>query len=98
MSVTVIYSIQAKQGKADDLLAMLQQGRDFSAGAEGYEAFDVYQGKDNPHRFVMIERWASVEAHQAHFEQNVKGSGVLDAAEALITAPFPVEDAYYVLQ
>jgi quinol monooxygenase YgiN len=98
MSVTVIYSFQAAQGKADELLAILRQGRDFSATVEGCEGFEVYQGHDDPRRFVMVERWATVDAHQSHFEQNVKGSGVLDAAEALMTGPFQVADAYYELR
>jgi hypothetical protein len=46
----------------------------------------------------MVERWASVDAHRSHFEKNVKGSGVLDAAEALMTGPFQVADAYYALR
>ena len=98
MSVTVIYSFEAAPGKADDLLAILRQGREFSATVEGCEGFEVYQGDDDPHRFVMVERWASVDAHQEHFETNVRASGVLDAAQALMTAPFQVDDAYYVLR
>jgi quinol monooxygenase YgiN len=35
-----------------------------SATVEGFEAFDVYQGDEDPHRFVMVERWASVDAHK----------------------------------
>jgi quinol monooxygenase YgiN len=96
MSVTAIYSFEAAPGKADELLAILQQGREFAASVEGFEAYDVYQGNDDPHRFVMVERWTSVDAHQAHFEKNVKASGVLDSAEALMTAPFQMSDAYYV--
>jgi quinol monooxygenase YgiN len=80
------------------LLAVLQQGRDFSATVEGFEAFDVYQGKDNPNRFIMVERWTSVDAHQSHFENNVKGSGVLETAEALMTGPLQISDAYYELR
>ena len=98
MSVTVIYGFQAAQGKADELLSILMQGRDFSATVEGCEGFEVYQGNDDPHRFVMVERWASVDTHQRHFETNVKASGVLDAAEALMTEPFQVAEAYYMLR
>ena len=98
MSVTVIYSFEAAPGKAEDLLAVLRQGRDFSSTVEGFEAFEVYQGSNDPQRFVMVERWASIEAHQAHFETNVRATGVLDAAEALMAGPFEVGDAYYELR
>jgi hypothetical protein len=36
MSVTAIYSLQAAKGKAEELVAMLQQGRDFSMTVEGW--------------------------------------------------------------
>jgi quinol monooxygenase YgiN len=99
MSVTAIYSIEAAQGKADELLAMLQQGRDFTATVDGSEGFDVFQGRDDPNRFVMVEHWSSPEAHQAHFEKNVKGAGILDAAEDLMARPFPPPtESYYVLR
>jgi quinol monooxygenase YgiN len=99
MSVAVIYNFQAADGKAADLLALLLQGRDFAATVEGFEAFEVYQGVDDPRRFVMVERWTSAEAHRAHFEKNVKVSGVLDMAEAVMVEPFKVgDDAYYLLR
>jgi quinol monooxygenase YgiN len=99
MSVTAIYSFQAAEGKAEELVAMLQQGRDFTLTVEGCEGFEVFQGKDDSNRFVMTERWASVEDHQSHFERNVKASGLLEHAEALMTEPFPPPDeSYYLLR
>ena len=93
MSVTIVYNFQAVPGAAGALLDLLQRGRDFALTVDGCEAFEVYQGKDDSHEFVMIERWTSVEAHQAHFEKNVKASGVLDRVEAFLTAP--VQGIYY---
>jgi quinol monooxygenase YgiN len=99
MSVTAIYSFEAAERKAEELAAMLQQGRDFTMTIEGCEGFEVFQGKDDSNRFVMTERWASVEDHRSHFEKNVRASGVLDHAEALMTEPFPLPDeSYYVLR
>jgi quinol monooxygenase YgiN len=99
MSVTAIYSFQAAEGKAEELVAMLQQGRDFTLTVEGCEGFEVFQGKDDSNRFVMTESWASVEDHQSHFERNVKASGLLEHAEALMTEPFPPPDeSYYLLR
>jgi quinol monooxygenase YgiN len=63
---------------------------------EGCEGFAVYRGKDDPRRFVMVETWASVDAHQSHFERNVRASGVLAQAEALMAAPFDLAAPYYV--
>jgi len=36
MSVTAINSLQAAEGRTEELVAMLQQGRDFSATVEGW--------------------------------------------------------------
>jgi len=99
MSVTAIYTLQAKETKADELLALLEQARDLTLTVDGCEGFDVYQGKDDRNRFVMVERWASVDIHQAHFEKNAKGSGWLDGVEALMNAPFArPQDSYYLLR
>jgi quinol monooxygenase YgiN len=98
-AVTAIYRFEAADGKAEELVAVLQQGRDFTMTVEGCQGFEVFQGKDDPNKFVMTERWASVEDHRSHFEKNVKASGVLDHAEALMTGPFPPPDeSYYVLR
>jgi quinol monooxygenase YgiN len=98
MSVAAIYNVRAAEGKSDELLAILRQGRDFAATVEGSEGFEVFQGMEDPHKFVMVEHWSSVRAHQAHFEANVKGTGVLDSAEALMAGPFPSpHESYYVL-
>lgn len=97
MTVAVIYSFEARRGKAEELRDLLRQGRDVAATVEGFEGFDVYQGKDDPHRFVMVETWASTGAHQSHFEKNVKASGVLARVETLMAAPFDVAEPYYIL-
>jgi quinol monooxygenase YgiN len=93
MSVTIIYNFQAVHEKAEPLLALLREGRDLGVTVEGCEAFDVYQGHDDPHKFVMVERWTSVQAHQAHFQKNVRASGVLDSVAALMIGP--PQGAYY---
>jgi hypothetical protein len=47
----------------------------------------------------MVEHWSSTEAHQAHFEKNVKEAGVLETAEALTAKPFPPPaESYYLLR
>lgn len=93
MSLAVIVSIQAAGGNAEALLPLLQQGRDFSSRAAGCEAFDLYQGQDDPHKFVMVERWTSLEAHHANFEKNVKASGHLAKILQLISQP--IQSAVY---
>ena len=94
MAVYQIVRLQAVEDKADDLLAMLRQGRDFALTVDGCEGFDVYQGKDDAGSFVMIERWATPEQHQSHFQKNVLETGVADRVSALLARP--MEYDYYV--
>jgi quinol monooxygenase YgiN len=96
MSVAQINRLQAAHGKASGLLARLQRARDVALTAEGCESYDVYQGKDDPDQFVMVEGWTSVEAQQAHFEKNVKASGALESVMTLLSGP--PEQAYFVLR
>ena len=95
MSVTVIYEFVAAGGKAPELLELLRQGRDFGRTVEGCEALDIYQADTDPHRLVMIETWASADAHQEHFEQNVQATGVLDQAVALMAKQPEISGTYY---
>ena len=87
MSVAVIVRMQAAEGQAGALKALLEQGRDFSRKAEGCESFELYQAKEARSQFVMVQRWSSDEAHQANFETNVKGSGHLAKISQLLAKP-----------
>jgi quinol monooxygenase YgiN len=87
VSFTLVYDFEARDGKADELLGLLISGRDFGRTVEGCESFEVYQGAEEPHRFVIVETWTSPDAQQAHFEANVVPSGVLDKVGALVVGP-----------
>ena len=64
MSVTAIYHVRANEGKADELLAILRQGRDFSRTVDACEGFEVFQRQEDPRDFVMTEQWTTVEGHR----------------------------------
>jgi quinol monooxygenase YgiN len=87
MSVTIVVNFQASEGNAAKLLALLQQGRDFSRKAEGCESFEVFQRQDDPNKFMFLEQWASYEAHKENVTKNVVASGHLDKIKALLTGP-----------
>ena len=96
MSVTVIYEFRATDGKASKLLDLLQQARAFGLTVDGCEDYDVYQGKDDPGRFVIVETWVSVAAHHDHFEKNVQASGILDTAVGLMAQAPALAEPYHV--
>lgn len=87
MSVTVVVNFQASEGNAEALLPLLRKGRDFSREAEGCEAFDLFQRQDDPHKFMFIERWTSIEAHHANVSDNVVASGHLAKIMLLLVGP-----------
>jgi quinol monooxygenase YgiN len=87
MSVTIVVNFQASEGNAAKLLALLQQGRDFSRKAEGCESFEVFQRQDDPNKYMFLESWASLEAHRENVATNVVASGHLAKIKALLTGP-----------
>jgi quinol monooxygenase YgiN len=87
VSVEVVVNFQASEGNAERLLPLLREGRDFSRAAEGCEAFELFQRRDDPHKFMFIERWASIEAHHANMAQNVVASGHLAKLLPLLVGP-----------
>jgi quinol monooxygenase YgiN len=87
MSETVVISFKAAPGNEDALLKLLQHGRDVSLKAKGCESFELWQSQDQPARFVMIERWRSMDDHHANFAQQIKESGHLEKIAALLADP-----------
>ena len=87
MSVFQIVTLRAADGKADELRPILDGGREFALTVDGCEGFEIYQSADAPESFVMIERWASTEQHQRHFQTNVIESGVAERVSAVLAEP-----------
>ena len=87
MSVNVVVNFQASLGNAESLLPLLREGRDISRKAVGCEAFDVFQRQDDPHKFMFLERWASIDAHHANMAANIVASGHLAKMLPLLVGP-----------
>ena len=87
MSVSVVVNFQASSGNIEPLLALLREGRDLSRKADGCEAFDLFQRQDDPHLFMFIERWTSIDAHHANMAENIVASGHLAKILPLLENP-----------
>lgn len=87
MSVDVVVNFQALPGKAEELLSLLRRGRSISEVAPGCESFRLFQREDDEHRFMFIERWASIEAHHLNMAENIVGSGHFDKILPLLVGP-----------
>ncbi|MBM3674144.1 MAG: antibiotic biosynthesis monooxygenase [Actinobacteria bacterium] len=93
MSVTVIVTFHAAEGKADALRALLEHGRDVSRRAEGCEDFEIHQREDDPNECLFVERWTSIEAHHANMQTNIVETGHL--AKILPLLSRPIESGAY---
>ena len=87
MSVNVVVNFQASDGNTELLLPLLREGRDLSRKADGCEAFDLFQRQDDPHKFMFIERWSSIDAHHANMAANIVASGHLAKMLPMLVGP-----------
>ena len=87
MSIKVVINFQASDGRAAELLPLLQEGRDISRSADGCESFELFQRQDDEHKFMFLEQWSSVEAHHENMANNIVASGHLGRILPLLVGP-----------
>jgi quinol monooxygenase YgiN len=63
MGITVVVSLQARDGKANEGLAAIRTTQQYCLTLPGCSGFAILQNQADPHRFVFIERWKSLEEH-----------------------------------
>lgn len=64
MAIARHYIMESEKGNADALLSALTALVEVVEAIPGCESVTFLQDVDTPHRFVFIERWASIEAHK----------------------------------
>jgi len=87
MSIDVVINFQATEGRAAELLPLLQEGRDISRAAAGCESFELFQRHDDEHKFMFLERWQSLEDHHENMATNIVASGHLGRILPLLVGP-----------
>lgn len=65
MSVARMGEVQAKEGMTDALREFLISIIPMITSSRGCESCRLFQSRDDPSKFFMIEVWDSVESHQA---------------------------------
>jgi quinol monooxygenase YgiN len=65
MSVSRIGEIQANEGSVDKLRDFLISIMPGIKSSEGCESVKLFQSREDPSKFIMIEVWDRVESHQA---------------------------------
>ena len=70
MSVRLVISLNARQGKGAELLKAMEQRCQQVRGEPGCEQFEVFQSGSDPDRLVLLELWASQEDLDVHAKLN----------------------------
>lgn len=86
MSITRLSEFRAQAGKIGELRAFLQSIVPGIVSSDGCLSCQLLQGHDNSARFLMVEVWESIEAHQASLK-NVAPEAFARVMELLDGSP-----------
>lgn len=85
MTVARLYIVPAAEGRSAQMEAALEGVADLVRSRPGSEGVEVLRDLGNEHRFILIEKWESEEAHAASLAGLPEGS--LDAVKAAAGGP-----------
>lgn len=86
MNVTRIGETQAQDGREQELREFLLSILTIIRSSKGCRSVEMYQNRDDPSRFMIIEEWESVEAHQASVK-NIPSEKLAEIRPLLASAP-----------
>ena len=86
MSINVVLELQAAEGKAAELIAVLKASLGDTRAREGCEGLTTHQDQDNPNTIVLIERWASRANYETYLAWRA-GPGAMPAMAGLVAGP-----------
>lgn len=66
MTITVIASLQVREGAGEQLEELVAQAREHVLAEPGCARYDLQRHRKDPQRYVMIESWADRESLTAH--------------------------------
>jgi len=92
MNVTRINEFEAAADKEEELYKFLKSLIPYISSSEGCQSCEVLKNRDNNGKFVVVEKWDSVESHMKSLAQFPKEE--MQAAMSLFGAP-PKGDYYH---
>lgn len=66
MSILTLLELEAKDGKAEEMLAVLTKGLVDTRKRPGCESVTVHRDHDRPNVVLLVERWATREDDDAY--------------------------------
>ena len=89
--VGVVVRIDVKPDQADEFAALAQRTMiEPTQAAPGCLRYELWQDRDQPGRFAIIEEWESQEAHETHLAQEWL-QPVAAALQPFAAAPFEMQ-------
>ena len=68
MGTLVLFEVEALAGKAEELIALLDEVLPDTRAYDGCESVAVHRDQDAPDRIVLIERWTSRAQYEAYLQ------------------------------
>jgi heme oxygenase (mycobilin-producing) len=86
MTISRIGEVQARPELIEELREFLISIMPGIKSSEGCESVQLYQSEEDPSKFLIIEVWANVEAHQASV-RNIPPEKLGEIRPLLATSP-----------
>ncbi len=86
MTITRIGETQANPGLITELRDFLISILPMIKSSQGCESVTLYQSRDDPAKFTILEVWDSIESHQAS-AQNIPPQKLSEIRPLLATSP-----------
>ena len=87
MSIRVLLELEAKDGKADEMIEVLGRNLGDTRARQGCESVTVHRDNDDPNRVLLVERWATREDDTAYREWRAGDGAVKEMAGLVGAAP-----------
>jgi len=62
--------LNVRQGQTSEFEAAFQQAAPLIAATPGYVAHELQKCIENPHRYILLAHWQTLEAHTISFRQS----------------------------
>lgn len=85
MPITRLNHFKAKEASSEELGTFLKSLIPYISNSKGCLACDVLQNKDDSSSYIVIEKWETIEDHQASIANFPKED--MQAAMPLLAAP-----------
>ncbi|MEO1668630.1 MAG: antibiotic biosynthesis monooxygenase [Chloroflexota bacterium] len=71
MMILEVAEVHVKEGTGADFETAVYKSRDqYISQTDGYISMEVQRGIENPNRYLLLIKWATLEAHTMNFRES----------------------------